>query len=184
MDKTKNIKSIKQVTIKRKIITFVIFFLFLNVWTFSQSQGLINMPNVADYVENIYVDGTDFTGITNLLISGFNGVFYIINFIIGIILNIIFILVLTLVFDYVYFKSFCLEKEKFISSIKKIIWVMSIANILIGTLLNLNTNVNILILSIVCIYLPLPILVQVLFFNKFKKTYQTIFNTKSESSFI
>lgn len=171
MNKTKNIKPIKQVTLKRKIITFVIFFLFLNVWTFSQSHGLVNMPSAANHVENIDVDGTDFTGISNLFVSGFNGVFYLINFIMGIILNIIFILVLTLVFDYVYFKSFCLEKEKFISSIKRIIWVMSITNIIIGTLLNLNANVNILILTIVCIYLPLPILVQVLFSNKFKKIY-------------
>lgn len=169
MNNQKNIKSIRQVTFKYKIISFIAFYVFLNTLAFGYMHELLNMKAIASYVNDVYVDGASFTSVINLFVGGFNGVMFLISIIFNSVINLLLILLCIKIFIKMYSKTICAEKEKLSNYIKKIIWIMPVVWVLLNIYLNINHRIEYIIIIITMIYLPLPILTQALFLKKLYK---------------
>lgn len=162
----------KQVTLKNKVIVFVIFYIVMNRISFWWSNGLMNVEDTVGDFNNVNIDGTDFTPAVDLFASGFNLMFTLVSIIITSIFHLGLILMITAIFNSIYFRTLCVEKDKLKGRLKKIIWGFSGMGIVLSIVLNIGQDATIVFFSIVLIYLPLPMITSLMVFSKFKKTYE------------
>lgn len=160
---------------KKKIIRQVLLIMvsILN-WFFSVGYirdiyyGMIN-ENVIEYTENIYVDGSDFTPLANLAITGLNGLYVFLAIGFAVFFATIFILIFAILLRAATIRKKDLVTESEVVFTRRLIIVSSILAFIVSIL---STNIN-LIEFVISLSWQQPLFMMLLYYlplkNQFKK---------------
>lgn len=141
---------------KARMIAAFCICIILNVMAILYVSELSNYSPEVQAVDNLYVDGSDFTPIANLAIDGMNSFIYVLTFVVSVVAIFVFGILMLLPFLFIALRKTAVIHETELQYAKKLIWATALFSFLICLIVS---RFSLILIDILFVFLPMVLMV-------------------------